>query len=593
MATWRSARFLGGPLALSCALALVGTWAHAFNPGESLAAELGDDCTNHDTPPVPIGAEPSTYPPNGLPPLGLGNPGGRGGPSPAGYQPVAGDPVALSAGYPYNHIVDVSLPVRGELFFGIQRTYGEGENGSTQPNDIPVGANWHLSADMRLFQLSGGDDLLLRDHMGRLRFFHPDTDYLTGDVRYYSQLDQGLYAYIERVGTQGFDVTYNGGIVQHFSAGGRLERTTDRNGNMLLFSYSNGRLDRIANNADGRELRFVYHTSGFQAGHLWKVTDESGAALVTYGYTQMTNPFDPENPFVALTSVSPAGGSQTTYHYATYHTPGGPSDPFGLLRLDTVREDGEVVVTYPRVGDTLNENYPRAEIRDPGGTLLLDYISSTDFYYCQTYRIWDNGQMPLTTVTTNWARDVLRVETDGVVTTSNTYLSAGPDPGTRPSQRLISVRQTPAGPVTYEYSTIAGGCPPTYSGYSAPWQHFAQGNCVAVIYPDEQFELYTYSQDKFNVVTSWQDTLGLVTQYFYDDRGNLIRILHPDGSEETFTYDEWGQLIGQADPASPRTLLARRLGSDPSRGPLALCPRPREAFAALWPAHLLTWEPCG
>lgn len=56
---------------------------------------------------------------------------------------------------------------------------------------------------------------------------------------------------------------------------------------------------------------------------------------------------------------------------------------------------------------------------------------------------------------------------------------------------------------------------------------------------------FTYDDDRLSSIT---DYAGRVTQYIYDDAGNLIRIIHPDNTEAIYTYDSaTGHLIGMCD----------------------------------------------
>jgi len=47
--------------------------------------------------------------------------------------------------------------------------------------------------------------------------------------------------------------------------------------------------------------------------------------------------------------------------------------------------------------------------------------------------------------------------------------------------------------------------------------------------------------------TTITDALGRVTRYEYDDYGNLVRTIYPDGSESRSTYDAAGREIAYTD----------------------------------------------
>ncbi|HBL13233.1 MAG TPA: hypothetical protein DD379_17910, partial [Cyanobacteria bacterium UBA11162] len=58
--------------------------------------------------------------------------------------------------------------------------------------------------------------------------------------------------------------------------------------------------------------------------------------------------------------------------------------------------------------------------------------------------------------------------------------------------------------------------------------------------------------NELGLVGQSQDALGRVTQFRYDDNGNLIRVVAPDSSLAAFTYDNRGNLLGSVDPLGHR-----------------------------------------
>ncbi|NUP90887.1 MAG: RHS repeat protein [Candidatus Sumerlaeia bacterium] len=521
-----------------CPLALL---VSGFSPPEFLPGIEGDDCPNHNVPPESLFQYNSLNGP--LP----GDPGGLHAPRFVGSAPQEGDPIAISHATVFRHEVDLSLPAHGQLFFGVRRTYDEDDAGASAGPDIRVGTNWRLSLDVRLFQ--AGDDLVLRDERGRLRFFHPDTDYQTGDVRYYSQLDQGLYAYATRNGTSTFEVTFNGGMVYRFAqSSGRLERITDRNGNFLTFSYDgNGRLTTVGNSADSRQISLEYVSSGAAAGHLHRVSDPQGVAA-TYEYTTVSNPFAPSSPFVALSRVTLRGGAVTNYEYTTFHSAGGPSDVFQRLRLDRVLDgSNQVIVDYAYVSDTQNANFPRPEIRGTGNQVLVDYISSVSGFYGQVYDVAESGGTVRREYSQTWARDLLQLIEDEELILDLAYVGCGGNPGDQSSQRLLASSTNWVTGETWEftYDLVPNSAPPAYSGYSTPADHFRQGNLTRIDYDDGDYETFTYGGGILNHLTSWRNREGGWTHYTYGSNGNVSRIDHPDGSFTVFWYDQYGNLTMQ------------------------------------------------
>ena len=119
-----------------------------------------------------------------------------------GTSQMDGDTVNISTGWVTKTVTDLSLPVRGDLPFGVWRYYDEGYTNSTT-SGLQCGDGWRLSPNRRLFNLEVWDeqqqqqvattDLLFRDGDGALIPFFQSSE----DDIYYSKYSHGVYAYIE------------------------------------------------------------------------------------------------------------------------------------------------------------------------------------------------------------------------------------------------------------------------------------------------------------------------------------------------------------------------------------------------------------
>ncbi len=65
-----------------------------------------------------------------------------------------------------------------------------------------------------------------------------------------------------------------------------------------------------------------------------------------------------------------------------------------------------------------------------------------------------------------------------------------------------------------------------------------KGNISKIIYPDGSYELISFNE--FDLPTYYRDRNGNVTEIFYDERGNISKIVYPDGRWLEFTSDKRG-----------------------------------------------------
>jgi RHS repeat-associated protein len=282
----------------------------------------------------------------------------------------------------------------------------------------------------------------------------------------------------------GFTLRSPQGAQWRFSLAGKLESIADRNGNTVQLSYdSANRLMRVADSL-GRPLNFFYD----EANHIANVQDFAGRQTL-YGY-------DAAGRLVAFTDTA---GHKTTYGYAA-----GPVFPNGLTSLTTAAgkttaweyyENGEVATVIEAGGRKMHFFY--LPMRNQ--TVYVDDRSYTTYYFYNAL-----GNVTRMVLPDGNIRDL-------------TYSA---------DAKLLT-------------ATDEGGGATSYS-----WD--ANGNNTRVADAVGNVTVFTY-EPKFNSVASVTDSLGAVTRFEYDERGNLTHATYPLGGEIRYTYDSSGQILAFTD----------------------------------------------
>ena len=272
----------------------------------------------------------------------------------------------------------------------------------------------------------------------------------------------------------------------HFTPSGRLERITDRNDNSTMLHYADDRLQTVSN--DVHTLSLVYN----EAQRLSFVRDEAGRSI-SFGYDTEGN----------LISVRDPGQNETRFEYGDRHclervynalTPAAPV-------IENAYDDWGRVLSQTDVENHTYDYYvtgSRTEERRPDGTSRVYYFDRA-------------------------ARMVLDIKADDTATTVG-YDAAG---------RMTRVTLPEGNAVEYTYDRR--GIPTTVRYLPKPGS-----NDVPVS--------ETYRHDPtFGGVVEYIDPAGYATNFEYDDRGNLLRVLLPEvqGNRATieFTHNDRGQIL--------------------------------------------------
>ncbi len=432
-----------------------------------------------------------------------------------------------------------------------------------------VGHNWDHSYNVGLYRT--GADLVLYDGTGRRDIYRlqPDGSYQRPEFfrRIDVESDGSLTVRFANQGRWNFHPFIGSG------RDGLLRRTTDRNGNRLLFEHSSvGRLTNVVDTLD-RSIRMGYDTNGF----LVSVTDFAGRRIryEYYGADEAGGEFGDlksvTQPGVAIAlpgNIYP-DGKTTRYTYTkgfaddrlnhnlltitdpkgqTYlrNTYAGTTDPDELLFDRVIRQAWgasddvtdmtyEVFVPSPEFGDAVL----RAIVNDRVGNVSEHYFDKGNRLVLRRDFTGRADPDRPTTASANRPKDKLRIDDPEFFETRFEYNA----------DSLLQRRIQPNGnriEFVYESDIDPLAEPEARGNLRArrfvPGTHSPAGDQAEIV---ETFEYATGLGGccgGFNFLTRHVDGRGHEKRHEYDDRGNRIRTLdRVAGVEQQFEYNLFGQ----------------------------------------------------
>ena len=365
------------------------------------------------------------------------------------------------------------------------------------------GRGWQLSGLDKLVSASGGK-MLVRS---------------TGDALWFA--DDGAGGYLCAAGDESFStlveniddsftLTDKHGIKANFSSAGLLTSRVDRNDNTTTFTYSSGLLTQITD-PFSRDIDFSYSSS-----RLSSVTDfASRTASLTYSsgdLTSVTQP-DPDGGGALSAPVWEFAYDGTTHLLTQVEDPLNHDTDFAYgdhERLESITHPdstGWELTALQTIGLPTGSSGNSLTAANPLGTV------EDERNHDWTYRTDRFGHL---TEWNNPLGDQTLIQRNAVglpIKTSQT----DPDDG---------------GPLT---------SPVTVFGYSS------LGNLRYQKNPDNSTRTWTYSST-FNQPLTATDELSRVTEFTYDDDGNLTEVSDPADFDTTFTYDSGGRVLSMTTP---------------------------------------------
>ncbi len=382
-----------------------------------------------------------------------------------------------------------------------------------------LGRKWDNNYNISLYEVQDPNEyalkkfVLLAGNGKRLLYKQP---FSTSDVIYVCGSDPGSKLYYTE---NGFELRKKGGIVWRFNSDLRISAIRDINGNQITFSYNNGLLYNVYNDA-GNYLTIYYD----QYYMIDRITDNFGR---TWDYNRDAN-------FDLVEVVKPETDSngqfvKNSYTYIDGNLLATATDGAGQTWLNNVYNELDRIITQSYGDNAFANTY---HFNQDGN---VDYVDAYDRKgNLEKVYLTDSGLLRRSTkqiASGVWADTVYTYDFD---------IDQTPE---FESKCLVQKIQMPEGDI-YEYE---------YDFY---------GNTTAVIHKrgieDEGFKTqYTYSNDVSSLPLSTTDAAGNTTQFIYNSIGNLVTIRLPEvdvsdandinniyraNPEYGFEYNQYGQV---------------------------------------------------
>ncbi len=462
-------------------------------------------------------------------------------------QGTAGGPInTRTGGYDYA-AEDLSFTTSaGPLTFS--RSYA---SLSVDTHSIPLGRGWtHSQASHLIFPADPGGEtgavLFQADTANRVRYvdngdgtFSPGPGVCGRLARYddptvtYTVTDQAQSAYV-------------------FDTAGALLTRADAQGHQWAYSYDgDGRLARVSADGGSRFITLVYDG----VGRLSSVTDHTGRQ-VHYAYDDEGNlsivsdvfgndwlyHYDTEHHLTEVTN--PRGLTEERTEFDSQGRAVRQFDGLGNIIVDITYNPDGTSTLVDAAGNSRSHAY------DTRKTITTE----TDALGGASHKVYDPNFRPAAVTDEAGDTTYLTWSLDGANLLQVTDAEGGvTDLEYDTLNNLTSVTDTLGFLTTYEYSgTLLTSSTDALDG-TTTYTYTPEGYLESVTDPRGSTTSYTY--DSFGQRTSMTDALGHTTTYTYDDLGRLIDSTNPLGHVTRSEYDAAGRLIRSIrnyDPGRPQ-----------------------------------------
>lgn len=398
------------------------------------------------------------------------------------------DPVNTATGNFFHEEVDLSIASRG-----IPLTFSRYYN-SMDKREGPLGPAWTHSYNIVLTQDPCSGLVSVRWGDGR-------TDYWNSNGQGgYEPNTPGLYDILVENIDGAWTVKTKNLDVYRFDETGKLKTIADKNSNTFLLGYNHptdpNLLTTITDPA-GRSLALAYDSNGL----LTSLTDfASPPRVVQYSYTNGQ-----------LTQVTDVLGNTINYGY----------DPNGYLET-VIDQRGVTTVT---------------NVYDANGRVIeqWDGNGNTTLFAC------DTPGPNQTTITDPNGNSIIHTHYTGY--------------------KLLASIQNPLGDIiSYTHDENMNHTSITdRNGHTTTFTYDSRGNVTSKRDPDDLAHLnyggvtiVEYNDPNFpDLPTEKIDALGNVWTYEYDEHGNLLGQVDPNGNQRIWTYNSFGQKLTEQDERGP------------------------------------------
>ena len=457
------------------------------------------------------------------------------------YVAYGADPVNMSTGnFVYRY---TDLTTRGKSPLAFERTY----NAMSRKKGI-LGRGWHHNWEKCIHYAS--DTVILFHEDGREEHF-VKTDNENG----YRSDVSGIR--IEKT-QEGYVLADTAGMLETYDESGHLITRWDKNGIQTNLTYEGEKLIKISHNKSA-DLKLCYN----EKGELTGVSDHSGRE-VTFAYTGRK-----------LSSVTDPEGNRFTYEYGPNGRIAGILDKRGVCIVENTYDEYRRITkqTFPDGGViqiSYTDKHNRVKLTAQNGS-SVSYIHDSRFrdkktVYEDGYEEWtydENGHVSRRRDKNGnetfyvHDKDGRLLETKdalGAVTT-NTYDKTGHPVSTRYANgarerftydgkgRLVSVC-TKSGKETHLSYENNAAYPSAITLADKSVMHLlydAGGNILSIRYPDGTEDSYVY--DELDRVTESMDGNKNRTCYTYDGMDRIKSVKRPDGAFRYYTYNPMGEAV--------------------------------------------------
>ncbi len=354
---------------------------------------------------------------------------------------------------------------------------------------------------------------------------------------------------------------------------GYLEYIVDRNGNMLIYDNptDNQTLEAQGPNGIsdglGRELRFSYKNirpSGYPSYVMTKIEDRNGRAVV-FNYEDAAAD---NSDLYTLRSITDPMGNVTTFHYAgdylieTIERPNGNSPYLQTYSAYEEFEPALVTSQTDAYGNTTQidvDMYESQLVREDSsiGFLFLRQTEEdsqvTVTYPDDTQRVFEhtNQAKVLSSIydlqgnTTYFENDGIHDRITGVedrmgdVTRVEYHQETG---------KLLSITNAHNDSISFDYDAQEQVITHPASGEQVTFNFY---NMAQIVYPDGSIQTFTY--DNWGNMISRTDQSGAIWEYRYSERGQILTETNPSGGATSYTYHDDGTLASSGDSDTEET----------------------------------------
>ena len=400
--------------------------------------------------------------------------------------------------------------------------------------------------------------------------------------------DGGLwnFTYDDLLGVTTNMVDPEGGITAYTHDNNRNRiSTTDPAGNVTYSTYDENGNRTSKTDAEGNS---TFYTFG-EYGKVSSVTDPEGY-ITTFIYDQEGNLLQKIDPTGAITSyeydtrgnvtmIIDAMGRVTSHTYDDQNNLKTTTDPTGATTIYEYNAQGKMTSQTNSNSNNIQMEYDSLgqliKVIDPFNvetTYTYDQkgnrASQTDANGNTTYYEYNNRGKLVKEIDALGNITQYNYEGDGCSTCGSSVnqgklLSITDANGNKTIfdydylGRLLMETDPLGNSITYEYNLAGNMISKTDAeGNTIYYEYDKMGRLIKKVYPDNSLEVYTFdargnivttankdmgysfTYDVNNRITSVIDSNGLHIKYEYDEVGNRIKMISPDGEITTYTYDE-------------------------------------------------------